>query len=365
VPVLEGTELTELQQELRTLELSVAEESSVPHSGWTHFADLVMRGVLPHAAVQSWPVAEDALDALDAPPLRTGRRSHSRSVLLELGPELFVYLLVNYGHLSVWVAAADEDALDRVYEWARERFPELASEDGRVPVSFWSLGPNGASCYTRQLDVPAWDVVAPNYPVGVRAQLAPVLAGDLPRESGKLLLWHGEPGTGKTHVVRALAWQWRDWCDIHYVTDPEEFFGRAGYMLEVLVNEDDDDDEERWRLLVLEDTGELLSADAKERTGQGLSRFLNVVDGLLGQGLRLLVLVTTNELLRNLHPAVSRPGRCASAVEFTPFPPEEAAEWLAARGHDPDARYRTLAELYARAAGHEPPRESVRRPIGF
>ena len=41
---------------------------------------------------------------------------------------------------------------------------------------------------------------------------------------------------------------------------------------------------EAWRLLVLEDTGELLTPDAKTVIGQGLSRFLNVVDGLIGQG---------------------------------------------------------------------------------
>ena len=42
--------------------------------------------------------------------------------------------------------------------------------------------------------------------------------------------------------------------------------------------------------------------------GQGLSRLLNVSDGLLGEGLRAVVLVTTNEPLRRLHPAVVRPG---------------------------------------------------------
>ena len=70
------------------------------------------------------------------------------------------------------------------------------------------------------------------------------------------------------------------------------FRGFVSYDFEA---ENEDGLEKPWRLLVLEDTGELLSADARDRAGQGLSRFLNVVDGLIGQGLRVLVLVTTNE----------------------------------------------------------------------
>ena len=73
--------------------------------------------------------------------------------------------------------------------------------------------------------------------------------------------------------------------------------GQAGFgMQHVFANFPDFDEpdeapeaEKPWRLLVLEDTGALLSADARERAGQGLSRFLNVVDGLIGQGLRVLV----------------------------------------------------------------------------
>jgi hypothetical protein len=153
---------------------------------------------------------------------------------------------------------------------------------------------------------------------------------------------------------------------MHYVTDPEVFFGSSEYMLDVLTAGDDDDDHdevERWRLLVLEDTGELLTADAKERTGQGLSRFLNVVDGLIGQGLRVLVLVTTNESLGSLHAAVARPGRCAVQIEYGPFPAEEAAAWLSSHGHDArPEEAETLATLYGRLSGFTAPQ---RRPVGF
>jgi hypothetical protein len=137
-----------------------------------------------------------------------------------------------------------------------------------------------------------------------------------------------------------------------------------------LVEEDDDEDEDgampraakHWRLLVLEDTGELLTPDAKSIIGQGLSRFLNVVDGLIGQGLRVLVLVTTNEEIRALHPAVARPGRCAANIEFEPLAPDEVRAWLAAHGLDEAPEdSRILASLYAQLEGYDPaePRPSV------
>jgi hypothetical protein len=146
-----------------------------------------------------------------------------------------------------------------------------------------------------------------------------------------------------------------------------ERFGPSVAMSVIHDFEDDDgygdDDNRLWRLLVMEDTGELLSADARERTGQGLSRFLNVVDGLIGQGLRVIVLVTTNEEIKKLHPAVARPGRCAANVMFDYLGRDEASGWLAAHGIDEESRgSRTLASLYAQAEGRDPS-ESVL--VGF
>jgi SpoVK/Ycf46/Vps4 family AAA+-type ATPase len=185
-----------------------------------------------------------------------------------------------------------------------------------------------------------------------------------PDGSGQLLLWDGPPGTGKTSALRALIWQWRAWCAAEYIVDPDVLFGaQPSYLVSLLLRDHDerpssDDGEEPnqlWRLLILEDSGEFLTMDAKERTGQAISRFLNVVDGLIGQGLHILVLVTSNEALGKLHSAVSRPGRCVNKIQFTPFTTIEANEWLARHGYTRSSgdTSRTLAELYALLHGEE------------
>jgi len=89
------------------------------------------------------------------------------------------------------------------------------------------------------------------------------------------VLWHGEPGTGKTFALRALVRAWRPWCAPHFITDPEDLLsGGSAYLLDVLTV-GDRDGERAWRLVILEDAGELLSVDARAKSGQALSRLLN------------------------------------------------------------------------------------------
>lgn len=191
--------------------------------------------------------------------------------------------------------------------------------------------------------------------------------------AGKLILWHGVPGTGKTFAIRALAHEWKDWATFEYITDPENFFSDTSYMLYVLLNGEasydsgptaqynydmsyEDDDEEvpeskkkdKWKVLVLEDAGELIEIDAKEKTGQALSRLLNVAEGLIGQGMKVLILITTNEKITKLNPAVHRAGRCLAEIEFKKFNTQEASKWFESKSVNLNlATDVSLADMFA------------------
>lgn len=251
-----------------------------------------------------------------------------------IGRSLVYYSAKYASSIDVEVAGETEAEVMATIATLREAFPiPVIVGKQQAGFTFWHYNlPTPGSKY-RSLDVPRWDEVIDNYATASTQQgLASLMAATEP-EGGKLLLWSGPPGTGKTYAIRALAWEWRNWIDCHYLIDPDMFFGASPGALMNMMTENENG---KWKLFILEDTGEMLTADAKSRVGQGLSRLLNIVDGLLGQSLKVLILITTNEELGTLHPAVTRPGRCWQHTEFEPLRVSQSYDWLRAHGVNTD-----------------------------
>lgn len=270
-----------------------------------------------------------------------GLRSH-----LATGPGwTLVALRRRAGAATVRVCAVDAALALQVLTEAVATAREGEPAESEIPVGFWqnnTCGPGGHRS-PRTVDLPTWKSIRVNYPESTVDSLDRLMALRPDQVTGRLLLLHGPAGTGKTTAVRALAREWRDWCQVDSVIDPEMLFTDPSYLTTVVLGEGDQ--ARRWRLLVLEDCDELVGADAKQDSGQALSRLLNLTDGLLGQGLDILVCLTTNENVARLHPAVVRPGRCLAEIELGPLPREQARRWLGHAGEIGPAGA-TLAELY-------------------
>lgn len=293
--------------------------------------------------------------------LNAQRVSGENSAFLLSSENRLMTVDLGKNRVTVWVASDTYTGiLKPVQEFKKLFIPNPDFIDNKIKVRFWYSTSNGARNVTRDIIVPQWDGIRENYHSDTLENLTYLMDDFKPSTAGgQLIVFHGPPGTGKSYSLRALLHSWREWATPEYVLDPEQLFsGSQSYMASLVLEgayEDDDEDEEvqgKWKVLLLEDSGELLSADAKSRTGQGLSRLLNLVDGLIGQGLRVLVLITTNEELGNLHPAVSREGRCAAAVSYKPFNRFDAQRWLERREADTiilnhGQKEYTLADLFA------------------
>lgn len=133
--------------------------------------------------------------------------------------------------------------------------------------------------------------------------------------SASILVLMGEPGTGKTSLIRYFIYKYSLNASICY---DEEVIGKDGIFIDFLFNKEKD-------ILVVEDA-DLILSNREDGGNKMMSRFLNISDGLIKLPKKKMLFTTNIRNVNNLDQALIRPGRCFDCVTFRTLNYEEALE---------------------------------------
>jgi len=140
------------------------------------------------------------------------------------------------------------------------------------------------------------------------------------KPAGRITLLEGEPGTGKTHLIRSMLNLVPD--AMFVLVSPELIIDLAGpELLPLLISNKNYNGGPL--ILVLEDADRcLVSRD--EKNINAIQTLLNLGDGILGSMLDIRIVATTNASKLEMEKAIMRPGRLLKAIKVGSLDRENA-----------------------------------------
>lgn len=241
-------------------------------------------------------------------------------------------------------ATAHRDAIQHIFSHLKTRF----GNDEYAKITWWYRGDHGVDNKNTFLP-PLKTKLLPEFYPDIESGPLQFLK-DYMKSSASILLITGQPGTGKTTLLRHLIADFK--LTAHVIYD-EALMEKDSIFQSFLFG--------KGNLMIIEDADTLLASREHDKN-KLMSRFLNVSDGLIKMPDKKLVFTTNITDFGRVDPALTRPGRCFGVLHTRALNLDEAqaAARVAKVPIPMERKEYTLAQLFNQSMT-----EQRVRKIGF
>ena len=209
--------------------------------------------------------------------------------------------------------------------------------EGKSQVAFCLLKSSYIDSVYKDLTSIPFDSIKENYNESVVNSVSNLISSIDKYDTGIITL-HGEPGTGKTYLIRSLLHEIRDKRKAIICSPASKFLRDANMLTTAMMTREKP-------IIILEDLGDAFKKDSAHMDHDQFNVLLNFTDGLFSLLREAIFILTFNIEHNDMNSAFLRPGRCIANIEVNSLPVNHVKKLLP--GVTLDKREYTLAEVYA------------------
>lgn len=175
---------------------------------------------------------------------------------------------------------------------------------------------------------------------------------DTPKPHGRIALFDGPPGTGKTHLLKSLLTECTE--TVFVLVSPDLLLAMTGpSVLPALLDFSTNFVGSSKSITFLVEDADSCVAPRGADNMSVISGVLNLGDGILGQLLDIRLVMTTNAKHSEIDEAILRPGRLSARVNVDKLDADQCNQiynrLTGTTGQNPFDKRATLAEVYGKA----------------